>query len=1295
MKDLLLWILMVLCGLGSLPTVAQEWQVAYDQALDAYEQNDLAAAERAAGLSLRLAEEQFGADSEPYSYSAQLAAVACYESGQFGKGIEYAQREVESNRLRQVHDTIYAKAASNLLLNYQGAGEVSLAIGVIRQLLPIYLLHYGEQSLQYNLALSDLANGQIASGKSDTALILLEQANNSLALIPQGGEDYLTNLYQIAVLEYELGSLDLALRDLSALRQILKENGLENELIYAQVLDQVGAIHYGKEDLGNAEQSYTRAIGTYQMHYSDPEDYSPVLVDLAAIYLKTGRKEKSDSIMALLPGSKGDSNILINKINLATTKYHEGAISESLQYYQEIIESAEFGNLTDEHLRGDVFTNYASVNLEARNYQEALRAIDHIIPYYRQTGNMAKLGKALNIRARVYNHLGDIEPADSDHWEAFELLPQLSPEVQYIVASDLMDFCYTHSRFQEAQDVYDRASKNELLKIKLQYNLALVTYSLGNLVTARDMLDALPDKNLKVKITLGVVNLELDDFPKAEACFMEVEKVLIKNGKQNSDLYGENLINRGRLSLNLGNYSEAETHYLQGLEILEGSADPVGYANALNAVAIFYQTLGNYDAAFEYYIQAKSVYHESSADLADLLQNMATLYQLNGQENESILLLREALVIYKAIYGDKHPYYGVALQNLASAQEKKGSFEEAELLFQQALKIDLAVYGENHHSSANKMHNLAVLYQDNNQYDASLELFKRVITIRQELLGEHHPDYIYSVYGLAVLYHKMGEIDQAKPHFDHVVREYLHHVQNYFPFLSEKEKSAFYLKIKEIFEAYYDFAVEYSLKDKSILAELFNLNMATKAILLSASNTIRRTILDSEDPELVQHFNRWARLKEELIRAYGLSREQLVENQTDIKSLEHEANQIEKLLSLKSVEFTSRQNARNPKWTDIQSALNDDQAVVDILRIRKNIKNDSILYIALVITPNTQGSPAIIIMPNGKEMEGKWFRGYINTMRYQIRASFGFEHFWKPLDSHLEGVETVYFSPDGIYNKINLNTLQYPDSFEYLVDKTEVRYLTKASQLLQPSGPPAVGKRANLFGFPNFGQNSVAKNVTRFNRIIELPGTKRELEQVHDLLEMHNWNSQVYLQGNATEERIKGSASVRILHIATHGFFLEDSRTTSENVYNLDDNPLLRCGLLLTGSQEAFKGDRIVFNTNPEGEDGILTAYEVMNLDLRKTELVVLSACETALGEVENGEGVYGLQRAFITSGVQSVVMSLWKVDDFATQELMVNFYQHFLNGDDKFLAFAKAQKMIRSKYEAPYYWGAFIINGI
>ena len=227
---------------------------------------------------------------------------------------------------------------------------------------------------------------------------------------------------------------------------------------------------------------------------------------------------------------------------------------------------------------------------------------------------------------------------------------------------------------------------------------------------------------------------------------------------------------------------------------------------------------------------------------------------------------------------------------------------------------------------------------------------------------------------------------------------------------------------------------------------------------------------------------------------------------------------------------------------------------------------------------------------------------------------------------------------------------------------------------------------------------SLPNDSTRSAGWSYLSGTEKEVDDIAKLLQQDKVPYIKYAGVEANEESFKALSgnSPELLHIATHGFFLEDEKQIRETGFmqmmNSQNrtyiNPLLRSGLLFAGANRAWTNQDVISGI----EDGILTAEEISNLDLSKTKLAVLSACETGLGEVNNSEGVFGLQRAFKLAGVETLVMSLWKVDDTATSQFMLAFYQNLLAGKSKLESFKIAQKQIREQYKNPYYWAAFVM---
>ena len=211
-----------------------------------------------------------------------------------------------------------------------------------------------------------------------------------------------------------------------------------------------------------------------------------------------------------------------------------------------------------------------------------------------------------------------------------------------------------------------------------------------------------------------------------------------------------------------------------------------------------------------------------------------------------------------------------------------------------------------------------------------------------------------------------------------------------------------------------------------------------------------------------------------------------------------------------------------------------------------------------------------------------------------------------------------------------------------------------------------------------------------------LPGTEKEVNQLQFMLKQKGWITAEFVENSASEENVKEINSPKIFHIATHGFYKPTAQVTLQdelqgNEATLNQNPLMRTGLLLKGAGDLMEKTEYNYNM----ENGILTAYEAMSLNLDKTDLVVLSACETGLGDLEAGEGVYGLQRAFLVAGAKVLIMSMFKVDDEATQKLMLIFYQKWLNSANLRQSFIDAKKELRVDYPDPIYWGAFMMIGL
>jgi CHAT domain-containing protein len=389
-------------------------------------------------------------------------------------------------------------------------------------------------------------------------------------------------------------------------------------------------------------------------------------------------------------------------------------------------------------------------------------------------------------------------------------------------------------------------------------------------------------------------------------------------------------------------------------------------------------------------------------------------------------------------------------------------------------------------------------------------------------------------------------------------------------------------------------------------------------------------------------------------------------------------------------------------WNTVRDFLDNGEAAMEILRIKKNTKNDSIYYAALIVRPENKNAPELVIVRDGDNMELKFFKQYKNLIIYKMSNDRSYAQYWKDIDASLAGIEKLFLSSDGVYNKININTLYDPEKKEYVFDKYTIYLLSNTRELIEkkPESEGLIETRATVFGYPDYELGGLAStNEAATERgfekgISELPGTLEEINNIGKTLDQYSWDYDQFQRAQANEINIKKIQSPTLLHVATHGFFMSDMNIKKDENAGLQSreakfNPLFRSGLLLAGASKTFKNEKF-----EGGEDGILTAYEAMNLNLDKTELVVMSACETGLGEVKNGEGVYGLQRAFIVAGADNLIMSLWKVNDETTQKLMSRFYSNWIGGQPKQAAFHDAIQSLKKEYKEPYYWGAFVMLG-
>ncbi len=826
----------------------------------------------------------------------------------------------------------------------------------------------------------------------------------------------------------------------------------------------------------------------------------------------------------------------------------------------------------------------------------------------------------------------------------------------------------------------------------------------------------------------GMKAYESGDYPNAQ---VYLEKAKIQAEKEFGQEHANYALSCHNLAISYetqGLYVQAEPLYREATDTYArvlGKQHPM-YAFCLNSLAVVYQKQGLYTKAEPLYREAKDIYAKTMGqehpNYANSLNNLAALYLRQGQPAQAEPLLLEAKNIYEKANGKDHIDFARACNNLAYLYSEQSRYAQAEPLYRKAKDIYAKALGTDHPDYATSCHNLAKLYQRQGQYAQAESLYQEAKSIEEKVLSQNNLNYEQSCRDLADLYDEQGQYDRAEPLYRKSSQILIWQTETNFSHLSQEEKGQFFNTFKSNFESYNSFTLRAYQQIPSLTAWLYDLRLATKGLLFQSSQKTRRRILASGDSTLIAQFQTWQNQREYLAYVYTLTQAEKEQEGIRQDSLEAAANALEKELSRKSQLFAQATDTTRYSWRDVQSKLKPGQAALEIIRTRyKNQEwTDSVLYLALLVKPDTKDQPELIVLPHGNDLEGKYLAAYRNRIQAQSADPLSYRQYWQTIAKALEGTQQVYLSADGVYHQINLSTLQNPETGKYLLEEIDVQLLSSTRQVTQPPGSIGQTQNALLLGRPVYdlethqhqqasqdyqtergtdregqvaGSYTISEEMARTN-FAELPGTEGEVRQIHEELQARNWRSELYVGENALEEVIKAAPSPRVLHIATHGLFFAAPRTDQEQPFQspLALNPMLRSGLALTGVNSYAQNTGAY---SAQVEDGLLTAYEAMNLDLDSTELVVLSACETGKGEVQNGEGVYGLQRGFQQAGAKAVLMSLWKVDDEATQKLMSRFYAYWIGkGLSKRLAFAQAQLSLKKAYPHPYYWGAFVLVG-
>ena len=788
-----------------------------------------------------------------------------------------------------------------------------------------------------------------------------------------------------------------------------------------------------------------------------------------------------------------------------------------------------------------------------------------------------------------------------------------------------------------------------------------------------------------------------------------------------------------------GKYEEAEPLVKRALGIRERTLgkDHRLTGTSVNNLAMLCQEQGRYEEAEPLRKRALDIWEKALGkdhpDTARALNNLAALYQEQRRYEEAEPLRKRALDIWEKTLGKDHPDTAIGLDNLAVLYLSQEKYREAEPLIKRALDIFEKRLGKDHPDTAASLNNLAAVYRMQGKYGEAEALYKSVVDIRERALGRDHPDTAKSLDNLAALYAAKGDLVQAVKFQSLANAASERNLARKLVIGSERQKLAYLNTLSSQTDRTISFHLHSAPNDSAPGAMAATLILQRKGRALDATSQNLNALRSRFNAEDQASLDRLTETRSQIARLVlrGPQRMTIEQHRDRIKELEDQADQEEADISRRSSEF--RAQSLPVTLEAVRAAIPPDSALIEFAFYRPfNAKatKDAEAY----------GRPHYVayVLRRGGEIkwkelgEARAIDTAIASLRKALRdpkrvdvkrlARAVDAKVFQPLRPLLGDMTRLLISLDGSLNLVSFAAL-VDERGRYAVERYSISYLTSGRDLLrlqvarESKGGPLV------VAAPDFGRRSPievaqlekqeedapkgevkaesARSAIKEIYFPPLPHAEREGEALRALMP----DATLLTKGQATKAALSQVRSPKLLHIATHSFFLDDQQLSSAGergalaltddperaMLRLEqrgihiDSPLLRSGLALAG-----------VNEHKEDDNGILTALEVTGLNLWGTKLVALSACDTGVGEVKNGDGVHGLRRALVLAGAETQVMSLWAVSDKATRELMVAYYGRLKQGQGRGEALRLVQlEMLKNvNRRHPYFWASFIQSG-
>ncbi|MTI21701.1 CHAT domain-containing protein [Fulvivirga sp. RKSG066] len=877
-----------------------------------------------------------------------------------------------------------------------------------------------------------------------------------------------------------------------------------------------------------------------------------------------------------------------------------------------------------------------------KNMKQALNLKEQVLP-----ANHPEIGKSLLNLGNLYNTLQNDSLALS-HYQQVKLHPK--GQAVYFEALEATSFLLGKDSWKLAHENFKKA--------------------------IAQLLENNPTDNLRIWLQLIEARILLGspDFESVEQILSSLTELISYASVSQSLVFQYHYLNGLKNQQSLA-YAKAEISFLEASKYQTGKTND--QINLYGQLAAVYHKTGNFEESKNYYNKAlglctdKAANYDKSCRL--IKNNLANLYLNSDLLSESQELYDEVINEYKTLPKDSIYYTAKFGQGLIMM--KQDDYALAEQLFTEA-RAELN-QKDNQSLLATAKNNLGLIALSHNDFEGSRSLFEEALTHKSKSHGRQSIEAKDIINHLALSSWLAGDRIQAIEYLEESLALIEKEIGFVFPSLTLLEQTQYYEKLKLDFEKFYSIILTEKEVNPELLKSIYQHQINVKGLLFNYERKRSELVQSVNDQELNNKYQQLLDMRKKISFNYSNSKVD-----ASVKDLEKDIRNLEKEVAAAIDEESA---IESQTWEDIQASLGEDEAFVNLIRFRKFsnstaplIKSDerlrvgftdSIYYAALITTKQTIEAPKLVLLKRGKYLEQRANTYLKNATRFNVVEDHSYRFYWEAVDKELKGKSKIFVSNDGVYHKINLATLYDPNYGDYLIKKYNIIYV------INPGSKPNKQKFTNrstnsvaLFGNPYFGGDG---EKTDFN---PLPGTEDEIRILSKKLSGYGWQSKLYSGKAASKQELKSVGQPSILHLATHGFYMDTAQQSAVYQY-----PLLKAGLALA-------------NTNGQGRENILTAFEASNLSLLNTDLVTLSACESGLGDIKHGEGIYGLQRAFLTAGSKQVMSSLWKVDDQLTTSFMDYFYSGLIDGNSSEDALRKAQLAMKAITNDPKDWGGFVL---